>query len=143
MASRTNRLLIRLVSATHRCWYRATGGLLGGRIAWARFLLLATTGRKSGKRHTMPLLYVEDGEVYVLIASNAGDDRHPAWWLNLKANPRAQVQVGARRRVVVAEQTGAENRARLWAQITHMFPNYEAYQSRTRREIPVVILRPE
>lgn len=141
MPSPNNRLLIRLTSGVHRCWYRLTGGLIGGRLGRAHFLLLTTAGRKTGRRHTTPLLYVEDGDDLVLVASNAGDDRDPNWWLNLKKSPQAEAQVGASLRSVVAERASAGDRARLWPQITRMFPDYEAYQSRTRREIPLVILR--
>lgn len=141
--ARTNRRLIKLVSATHRCWYRATGGLVGGRGGGARFLLLTTEGRKSGKRRTMPLLYVEDGGAFVVIASNGGDDRHAGWRLNLLADPHAEVQIGRRRLRVVASEAAGEEKARLWGVITKSFPVYNRYRDATSREIPVIVLRPE
>jgi deazaflavin-dependent oxidoreductase (nitroreductase family) len=141
--ARTNRPLIKFIATTHRCWYRSTGGLVGGRLGRARFLLLVTTGRKTGRRQTTPLTYIRHGDAYVVIGSNGGDDRHPAWWLNLRAGPRAEVQLGRRRvRVTASEATGDE-RARLWAEVTRSFPVYDRYRERTRREIPVVILTPE
>src|SRR3989304_626901 len=88
-----SRTLIRCVSATHRFWYRLTGGAIGGKLGKAPMLLLTTTGRKSGRLRTTPLLYLADGENMVVIASNGGSDRDPGWWVNLKHNPRAEVQV--------------------------------------------------
>ena len=138
-----NRTLIRCVSATHEFWYKLTGGAIGGRLGTAPILLLTTTGRKSGRRRTTPLLYYPDGDKVVVIASNGGDARHPAWWVNLRSNPKAEVQIGRERRAVVAEKAGPEEKARLWPLVCQMYRQYEDYQTRTIREIPVVILRPE
>src|SRR3989304_3769840 len=93
-----NPMLIKSWSAMHEFWYRISGGLIGGRFGRVRMLLLTTTGRKSGRRRTTPLLYLEDGGNLVVIASNGGNPTHPAWWLNLKSEPRAEVQVGRERR---------------------------------------------
>ncbi len=138
-----SRTLIRCVSATHRFWYRLTGGAIGGKLGKAPMLLLTTTGRKSGRLRTTPLLYLADGENMVVIASNGGSDRDPGWWVNLKHNPRAQVQVGRARKTVTAEKAGAEEKGRLWPLVTELYPGYDGYQKRTNREIPVVVLRPE
>ncbi len=80
------------MSVVHRALYRVSGGLLGANVG-APVLLLTTLGRKSKQSRTTPLLYLEEGDHWIVVASNAGDDRHPAWWLNLKANPIAQIQV--------------------------------------------------
>src|SRR3989337_2693840 len=103
MAPPNNRLMMKTVTALHRFWYRLTGGRLGGSFGKAQILLLSTRGRKSGKERTLPLIYVEDGADLVLIASNGGDDRHPAWYLNLMADPSATVTIKSESRKVIAE----------------------------------------
>jgi F420H(2)-dependent quinone reductase len=126
----------------HTAAYRLPGGRVGRSIRGVSTLLLDHVGRKSGKRRTCPLLYVEDGDDLVIVASKGGSHAHPAWWLNLRANPRTSVQVGCERREVVARQADAEEKARLWPRVVEAWPDYEAYQRRTSREIPVIILSP-
>ena len=130
------------VTRLHSFVYRATGGGVGGRLAGASVLLLTTTGRKSGKEHTVPLLYLEDGENMVVVASNGGTPRHPAWWLNLEKKPEAIVEIGHRKLRVRAERASPEEKDRLWPKLVAMYAGYESYRCRTDREIPVVILRP-
>ena len=105
-------------------------------------LLLMTTGRKTGTRRTVPVMYLRDGGNYVVTASNGGRDQHPAWWLNLQRNPVARIEVGGSQQAVVAEQVGPEAKHDLWAQLVERAPFFEGYQQRTSREIPMVILRP-
>jgi deazaflavin-dependent oxidoreductase (nitroreductase family) len=136
-----NPLWIKITSATHLFWYRATGGLIGGNVLGMPALLLTTTGRKSGQRRTTPLMYLPDGDDMVVIASNGGNRNHPAWYLNLRAEPEAEVQVGRETKRVRAEEANAEERARLWPQAVKMYSGYERYQQETKRTIPVVILR--
>lgn len=131
---------MRLITGIHEFWYRMTDGLIGGNFMGAPILLLTTTGRKTARRRTTPLLYLKDGNDIVVIASNGGSDRHPEWWLNLRANPNAQIQAGSLRRDVRAEETGGEERVRLWADITRGYPVYRQYERQTTREIPVVRL---
>ena len=138
-----NPMFIKSWSAMHEFWYRLSGGLIGGRFGQARMLLLTTTGRKSGRRRTTPLLYLEDDGNLVVIASNGGNPMHPAWWLNLKSDPRAEVQVGRERRAVTAEEAEGEERERLWRAVVDVNRGYEGYQRSTTRRIPVVILRPQ
>ncbi len=88
------------------------------------------------------MLYFEDGANWVVVASNAGDDPHPSWWVNLKTTPVATIQVKRRVNRVRARGATEEERARLWHVFVKMYANYEEYQRRTRREIPVVILEP-
>ncbi|MGF1470186.1 MAG: nitroreductase family deazaflavin-dependent oxidoreductase [Rubrobacteraceae bacterium] len=134
--------MFRLVSAAHTFVYRTTRGRVAGRMQGSPVLLLATRGRKTGKERTVPLLYLPDGPNMVIVASKGGAAKHPAWWLNLRANPEAEAQVGGRRLRVVAEETGGQDRRRLWAKLVAMYPGYADYQRRTEREIPVVRLRP-
>jgi deazaflavin-dependent oxidoreductase (nitroreductase family) len=134
------RLLTRAFIATHLALYRATGGRIGGRLGALRVLLLTTTGRKSGRARTAPLVYFEDGDRVVLIGSNGGGPRDPLWWENLKRAPRATVQIGATTRPMRARLASPEERARLWPRVTAENPAYAGYERKTRREIPVVVL---
>ena len=126
----------------HASVFRATGGRIGGRMVGSPVLLLVTTGRKSGQRRTTVLLYLEDGGRHVIIASNGGTATHPAWWLNLQANPEATVEIGGRKIHVRATEARGEEKARLWQRLVRMYPSYEDYQKRTDREIPVILLEP-
>lgn len=135
-------VMTRAVSAVHRALYRATGGRLGAAMRGAPILLLTTTGSHSGRARTSPLMYVRDGEDYVVVASNAGRDFHPAWWQNLRANPEARIQARKERTSVHAEEvTPGPERDRLWAAFVAVFADYAAYEKRTTRPIPVVRLR--
>src|SRR5262249_37095425 len=97
--------------------YRLSGGRLGGSLSGRPMLLLTTVGRRSGRERTLPLLYVEDGGRWVVVASNAGDERDPAWWLNLRARPEAAVQAGRERHAVRARRATPEEEARLWPRL--------------------------
>lgn len=105
-------------------------------------LLLTTTGRKSGQPRTQPLSYLRDGGRYVVIASNTGLPHHPAWYLNLTANPDAAIQIDGRTIPVRAEIAGPADRARLWARAKAADPLYAAYETRTDRDIPIAFLTP-
>ena len=133
--------LVKMVSLTHRFWYQLTGGLIGGSFLGNPILLLKTTGRKSGRSYTTPLQYLRDGDDMVLAASNGGSNRHPNWWLNLQANPKAEVQIRLEKKHVTAELAKGRERARLWGRLVDMYPGYRDYQLAARREIPVVVLR--
>ena len=117
------------MSWLHLFVYRATGGLLGGQtgLRTARFVLLTTTGRKTGRQHTIPLLSLTDADTPVagVIASHGGLDQPPAWWLNLKANPNARLQIGSRVVAVRAEEVDADERRRLWPLFVREFSGYE------------------
>lgn len=131
---------MKMVSATHSELYRASGGRLGGRIKGMPVLLLITKGRKSGKSRTTPLLYLHDGERLVVVASNGGSDYIPGWWLNLRSERDAEIELGRARTGVRAREASAAERARLWPEFTSRFSGYATYATRTAREIPVVIL---
>jgi F420H(2)-dependent quinone reductase len=121
--------------------YRATGGKLFGRMGKSPIMLLNTVGRKTGRKRTSPLLYVMDGEDFVIIASKGGAPTHPAWYLNLKANPDATVEVGDREVRVRAEEVDSEEKVRLWQKMIEMYPTYDDYKTKTEREIPLLVLR--
>jgi deazaflavin-dependent oxidoreductase (nitroreductase family) len=103
----------------------------------------STTGRRSRRERTVPVLYLEDGGRFVIVASLAGAPRHPAWFLNLKANPRVRLQVRSRRFAATARRASVEEKAQLWPRLVAMYPAYEGYQNRTARDIPVVIATPD
>ena len=103
-------------------------------------LLLTTRGRKSGLLRRTALYYGEDGGHYLIVASNGGDDHHPAWYLNLSETPEVEVQVGADKFSALAHTADAEERAKLWPLMVKVFPTYGRYQTKTRRELPVVVL---
>jgi F420H(2)-dependent quinone reductase len=136
------RWLIALITAVHRFVYQRSGGRIGGRLPGQRFLLLTTTGRRTGRERTMPLLYVPDRDRFVVVGSNGGDDRPPAWWLNLQAWPAAQVQVDRQHHRVQARQAYGAELADLWARLEQSYRYYADYRRRTSREIPIVVLEP-
>jgi deazaflavin-dependent oxidoreductase (nitroreductase family) len=103
-------------------------------------LLLTTRGRRSGRLRRTVLVYAQDGDRYVVAASNAGADRHPAWYLNLVADPAVTVQIGARATPARARTATAEERPRLWRLMIAAAPSYQDYENTTARDIPVVII---
>ena len=122
--------------------YRLSGGRLLGKINKAPVLLLTTTGRKSGKQRTAPVVYLADGENYVVIGSNAGHNRTPAWSLNLKAKPDAEVEVGRKRIPVRARIAAGEERADLWRRHNEQYSGFDEYEARTDRDIALFVLEP-
>lgn len=133
----------RVTGVFHTWLYRVTGGRVGHSAGRITNLLLTTTGRKSGNQRTVPLAYIPDGDTYVVVASNGGSDRHPAWWLNLKTDPRAVVEVGAKRVEVTAREANPGERSQLWPRLKADNPFYRQYEQITARHIPVVILEPQ
>lgn len=136
------RWLLALITRFQRWLYLRTNGAIGASIFGITMLLLTTVGRKSGRPIQIPLLYIWDGERLILVASNAGDARHPSWWHNLQANPRARVQVGGERFDVIAHTADASERARLWPRLLATYRDFARYERNTAesREIPVVVL---
>ncbi|TMG06435.1 MAG: nitroreductase family deazaflavin-dependent oxidoreductase [Chloroflexi bacterium] len=137
------RAMMRMISGTHEFWYRLSGGLIGGRFGRLPILLLTTTGRTSGLKRTTPLVYLPDGKNMIIIGSNGGSDKHPEWWLNLRSQPKAEVQVGRDVRTVVAHKADGDERERLWRQAVELYYGYDEYRRMARREIPVVVLAPD
>ncbi len=106
-------------------------------------LLLTTRGRKSGKMRRTALIYGRDGENYLLVASNGGAAEHPLWYLNLVADPKVELQVGAEKFPAHARTANAKEKPRLWKIMSRLFPLYDKYQAKAGREIPLVILERE
>ncbi|EME23447.1 nitroreductase family deazaflavin-dependent oxidoreductase [Rhodococcus triatomae] len=122
--------------------YRATGGEVGYLWNGVPTLLLTVTGRRSGRALTSALIFARDGTDYLVVASKGGAPQAPMWYLNLQADPRVEVQVKDQCIPMVARTATAEEKPRLWEIVSETWPNYDVYQSRTTREIPVVILTP-
>jgi deazaflavin-dependent oxidoreductase (nitroreductase family) len=120
--------------------YQDTDGEVGHDWQGTKTLLLTTTGRRSGEPRTHPLIYARHGDDYVVVASKGGNPQHPAWYLNLDANPDVEVQVGEERFAATARTASPEEKAELWPVMTAEWPDYDNYQRRTDREIPVVVL---
>jgi deazaflavin-dependent oxidoreductase (nitroreductase family) len=114
---------------------------LGGGKGMVPTLLLTTTGRKSGRELTLPLIFGESGKDYVVVASKGGAPEHPAWYLNLDANPNVKVQVKADKFNARAHTASAQERAALWPKMVEIYGPYGDYQKKTDRQIPIVVLR--
>jgi deazaflavin-dependent oxidoreductase (nitroreductase family) len=140
---RIAKVAIRVMSALNVWAYRASGGRIGGRfLRGAPVCLLRTRGRKSGEPRVAPLLYLADGERVVVVASKGGMAQHPLWYRNLVEHPDCEVEIGATRRAMRARTAGPEEKAALWPRLVAMYRDYDDYQARTDRDIPVVILEP-
>lgn len=128
----------------HVALYRRSGGRIGGNIpGWpkARIALVDHVGARTGRKRTSPLMYREDGDAVVVMASKAGQPTNPAWFYNLEANPETTVQIGRAVRPVRARVASDEERGRLWARFVEIYPGSEAYQRNAgARKIPIVIL---
>ena len=139
------RMLVELQKAgtrAHRLLLQSPLGPMISNLPGNRLLVLHTSGRQSGQPRQTPLSYTKDGDSYVVIASDGGSPKNPEWYLNLQANPDAEVERNGRRKAVEAETVTGDERDRLWRQAVASFPGYAGYQMRTNREIPVVRLRP-
>jgi F420H(2)-dependent quinone reductase len=123
--------------------YKLSGGRIGGRLSRAPILLLTTTGRKSGKQRTCPLVYLADGERLVVIGSNAGNERPSAWALNLLEHPEAEVQVRREQHAVRARVAEGAEREELWRRMNDQFGGFDIYRDRAGREIPLFVLEPK
>ena len=133
---------ITLLGDDHIKAYRETNGEQGYLWNGATALLLTTTGRKSGQPRTSPLIFAQDGDDYLVVASMGGAPQHPQWYLNLTANPEAEIQVKGDVIPVTARTASDDEKPRLWKIVTEQWPNYDVYQTRTDRVIPLVVLSP-
>ena len=134
--------MARVGTALHSWLYRISGGRIGGSAFSAPVLVLTTTGAKTGKERRVAILYLKTDDGYVVVASYGGADRSPAWFANLSANPSARIQVGGEEFPVTAAIVDSERKAKLWPELVAMYADYQIYQDRTDRDIPVVLLTP-
>jgi deazaflavin-dependent oxidoreductase (nitroreductase family) len=135
---RAGRAVQNAFTAAHAALARRFG--LARRIGDVPILLLTTKGRRTGRLRTVPVMYVP-GEEPVLVASNGGSPSHPSWYLNLQADPCAQIEIEGRRQEVVARTAGGAEREPLWRRAVALYPAYASYQRRAERQLPVVVLR--
>ena len=126
--------------AQHIRGYVDSDGTTGHHWRGVNTLLLTTRGRKSGKLTRTALIYGRDGDRYIVVASKGGAEKHPEWYLNLVVDPEVEVQVGGEKFTAQARTASAEEKPALWQMMTSVWPDYDRYQERTEREIPVVIL---
>jgi F420H(2)-dependent quinone reductase len=136
------KVLFRSILSLFVWLYQRTNGKFGGWVQGLPVLLLTTTGRKTGKERITPLGYFEHDGYYVVTASYAGFDTHPAWFHNLRSNPRVALQIRDKRLTGIAEPADPTLRQQLWDKLVELAPGYGSYQKRTTREIPIVLLRP-
>ena len=122
--------------------YRASGGRIGSRFGKATVLILTTVGRRSGKPRVAPLIYVEHSGAYWVVGSFGGRDEHPAWVLNLRANPDATVMIGADTSAVRARPATPDEREDVWPTLRAAYPSYSAYETRTDRRFEIFALEP-
>ena len=130
---------IKWMSGSNAWIYKVTGGKLGGTFQKAPVALLTTTGRKTGQPRVSPLLYMRDGSRVIVAASRGGSDKNPMWYLNLKANPKVQVQIKDEVLDLTARDATDEERSKYWPKLVEMYPTYNDYQSWTDRVIPLVV----
>ena len=131
---------ITLVGEEHLRKYLETEGEVGYIWNGAPILILTTRGRTSGRERMIPIIYTKVGDDIVLIGSKGGAPTHPAWYLNLLADPHAKVQIKGEKYDVIARTAASPERERLWAESVKVWPAYDTYQTRTTRQIPVVVL---
>jgi deazaflavin-dependent oxidoreductase (nitroreductase family) len=123
--------------------YRRTGGRIGGAIGNIKpIALLDHVGAKSGTKRTTPLVYTRDGDDVIIVGSQGGSPKTPAWVFNLRANPRTTVQIGDQTWEVVAREATDEERDRLWPMVVDTYADFAVYQARTKRKLPVIVLTP-
>lgn len=135
---------MKTMNRVHRLVLGATGGRLGWRASGMPVIELTTTGRRSGQpRKTLLTSPYQEGSTIAIVASRGGDDRHPAWYLNVRDHPEVTASIGGKpAQRMLADTANPEDRARLWPLITADHSNYAGYQRKTSRQIPVVLLRP-
>jgi len=122
--------------------YRLSGGRFGSQVQGLQVLLLTSSGRKTNRKRTTPLGYFMDGDRYIIIASNAGFDSHPAWFYNLSKNPQVLIEVGRQKLQVEANIVEPGKRDLLWAKLVKLAPGYAGYERKTSRVIPLMALQP-
>jgi deazaflavin-dependent oxidoreductase (nitroreductase family) len=137
---RLNPRTIRLIGRVHAWLWRLTRGRFVDGVGAAPFILLTSNGRKTGRPRTTPVLYLEDGGDLIVVASFGGNDMHPAWYLNLEDCPEAEVMIRGEPRHVTARKISVEEKKLIWPRLIKLYPQFEIYQQRTSREIPLLRL---
>jgi deazaflavin-dependent oxidoreductase (nitroreductase family) len=138
--SQEPNLFVKLFWRIHPKLYGWSSGRIGGKLMGLPVLLLTTRGRKSGLARTKALMYLPYHEDFVVIASNLGQENHPMWWLNLRADPRARVEIKGEQLLVRAREAEGDERDRIWQQLIAISPGYDDYKGKMSRRIPVVVL---
>jgi F420H(2)-dependent quinone reductase len=133
---------VRIMNSVVMFLYRASGGRVAARMQKAPIMLLTTTGSKSGKPRTNPVLFIVDGADLATVASAGGAEKNPSWFVNLMHTPEATVKIKRETRKVRARKASPDERARLWPRLAAAYTTYNDYAKKTKREIPVVILSP-
>jgi len=131
---------IRLLGRLHARLWKLAGGKLDNAFGRLPFMMLTTTGRKTGQRRTTPVLYLQDETGLIVVASFGGNDMHPAWYLNLERSPEAEVIVKGEHRRVLARKLSPEEKEVIWPRLVQLYPQFANYQQRTDREIPLMRL---
>jgi F420H(2)-dependent quinone reductase len=134
---------IRLIGRLHAYLWRLTRGRFVDGVGAAPFILLTTQGCKTGRLRTTPVLYLQDGSDLIVVASFGGNDMHPAWYLNLKQSPEAEIVIRGERRRVTSREITREEKKLIWPQLVKLYPQFDVYQQRTSREIPLLRLLPK
>lgn len=138
-----DRTVGRWVYAVHLSLYRLTGGAIGHKTSTGPILLLTTTGRKSGQVRTTPLLYMPDGDSYLVVGSNGGRPNPPSWFLNVRDKPTVSLQVGRLKMDAAAQVLDSGEKETVWPRLVNHYPGWDHYTTLTDRDIPVVRLRPK
>lgn len=139
---RATKAIMKPVSALNRWLYRMSGGKVMGTLGGGRVCLVTMTGRKTGKKRVIPLMYTLRGEDVILVASRGGTPTSPAWYHNLIANPEAEIEVGRDKRRYRVRQASDAEKAELWPLVVGTYKDFDLYQNRTERNIPVFICTP-
>ena len=137
-------VFIRWMTKANTWVYRATGGKVGAKfMRGAPVCLISTTGRRTGQKRTVALIYLQDGRDVILVASKGGMPHHPQWYLNMEANPDVEVEIGRTVTPMKARRASDEEKSAYWPKLLEIYPDYADYQARTERNIPVMILSPD
>jgi deazaflavin-dependent oxidoreductase (nitroreductase family) len=141
---RLGRFTVQWMTGLNNVVFRLSKGRVSENApSGAPICLVTTTGRKTGRARTVPLVYVADGEELVVVASKGGMTTHPAWYLNMLADPKVVVETAAGKRPATARTATEAEKARFWPELVAVYEHFDAYQARTTRPIPLVILTPE
>lgn len=134
---------MKIMVKVHTLVLRLSGGRVGNHMGGQTVLLLHHVGAKSGKRYATPLGYIKDGDAYVVVAAAAGHPNHPGWYYNVKAKPMTTIEIKGQSMKILAEVASQEKRDQLWAQLSAQFPQFNAFQQKIERIIPIVLLHPQ